>query len=236
MRHQLVLLVLATAIVCFLAPLAVAADKPDPTGTWKWTYETPNGQSIDQSVQLKLEEDKLSGVYIGRGGQEVEIQDATLEEDQVAFTVVRERGGQEIILSFSGKLEGDEITGSVEIDFGGQGFEGEWLAMRAVELAGTWNLSMTTPDGRTFDNVLELQQQDGTLGGTITGRRGESELQDVKVDGAKLTFNVVRERDGQEFVMKYSGELKGDKLTGNMEIDFGGQAFEIEFEGTRGAA
>ena len=239
MNRKMAVLVLMAAIALVVGPHAtnaLADDAADPVGTWEWSFETQSGQLFEMSVKIEKKDDKLAGVFTGPRGDETPVEDLKLEGDNVTFQDTRERNGQEFVASYEGKLSADEIKGSMSIDFGGQSRERDWEAKRAVELTGTWNLNMTTPDGRMFDNVLKLQQQDGTLGGTITGRRGESELQDVRVDGAKLTFNVVRERDGQEFVMKYSGELKGDKLAGIMEIDFGGQAFEIEFEGTRSVA
>ena len=85
---------LALALVLMgLADRAQAADKPDPTGTWKWSVNF-NNQSRDVTLKLKLEGDKLSGTMPGRNNQETKIDDATFKDGEVAFSVTRERNGQ----------------------------------------------------------------------------------------------------------------------------------------------
>ena len=51
---------MATVLVVLagFAGTALADDKPNPTGTWKYTAEV-NGQSFDVFIKLKLEKGKL---------------------------------------------------------------------------------------------------------------------------------------------------------------------------------
>src|SRR6516225_9198775 len=67
---------------------------PNPAGTWKWKFETQNGQTIESSLKLKVEDGKLTGTYTGRGGTEVPIRNGKIKDDEISFTVVRERNGQ----------------------------------------------------------------------------------------------------------------------------------------------
>ena len=50
-----------------LAGLVHAADKQDPTGTWKWKV-TIGDRDIDMTLKLKLEKEELSGTISGRAG------------------------------------------------------------------------------------------------------------------------------------------------------------------------
>ena len=103
-----------------------------------------------------------------------------------------------------------------------------------TEYLGTWKLEISTPNGRTFENTLLIKRDAGDLAGTMTGRRGESEISDIESDEeGNISFTVTRERNGEEFVIQYKGEVDGDKITGTAEIDAGGQTFEMEFEGER---
>src|SRR5262245_42020489 len=70
--------------------LVRAEDKPNPTGTWKWSV-TFNDQSREMTLKLKLEGDKLTGTMPGRNNQETAIEDATFKDGEVAFSVTRER-------------------------------------------------------------------------------------------------------------------------------------------------
>ena len=119
---------LALALTC-LATLARAEDKPDPTGTWKWSV-TFNNQTREQTVKLKLEGDKLTGAMLGRDNQETAIEDAKYKDGEVSFTVTRERNGQKFVRKFNGKLSGDTIKGTIEIERDGQTRSREWEAKR----------------------------------------------------------------------------------------------------------
>ena len=59
--------------VLAVAGMARAEDKPNPTGTWKYTADV-NGQSIDVTIKLKLEGDKLTGTVSVRD-METKIED-----------------------------------------------------------------------------------------------------------------------------------------------------------------
>ncbi len=112
-----------------LAGLAQAADKPDPTGTWKWTV-TFNDQTRDITLKLKLDGDKLTGAILGRDNQETKIDDATFKDGEIAFSVTRERNGQKNTTKYKGKLDGDTIKGKSEMTRDGNTTDRDWNAKR----------------------------------------------------------------------------------------------------------
>ena len=112
-----------------LAGLAQAADKPDPTGTWKWSV-TFNDQTRDVTLKLKLDGDKLTGAMLGRDNQETKIDDATFKDGEVAFSVTRERNGQKNTSKYKGKLDGDAIKGTFEMTRDGNTTTRDWNAKR----------------------------------------------------------------------------------------------------------
>ena len=112
-----------------LAGLAQAADKPDPTGTWKWTV-TFNDQTRDITLKLKLDGDKLTGAILGRDNQETKIDDATFKDGEIAFSVTRERNGQKNTTKYTGKLDGDTIKGKSEMTRDGNTTDRDWNAKR----------------------------------------------------------------------------------------------------------
>ncbi len=112
-----------------LAGLAHAADKPDPTGTWKWSI-TFNDQTRDVTLKLKLDGDKLTGAMLGRDNQETKIDDATFKDGEVAFSVTRERNGQKNTTKYKGKLDGDAIKGTIEMTRDGNTTNRDWNAKR----------------------------------------------------------------------------------------------------------
>jgi hypothetical protein len=88
-------------------------DKAGVTGTWKWTVEA-NGQKRDVTLKLKQDGDKLTGSMPGRNNNETKIDDATIKDGKISFTVTRERNGNKVTTKYSGKVEGDVLKLKIE--------------------------------------------------------------------------------------------------------------------------
>jgi hypothetical protein len=93
----------------FVTASAQAQAKNDPTGTWKVTINVPNGQTIEYTLRLKLEGEKLSGVTF-REGKEYPIEEPKIKGDELSFQLTRERDGQKFVAKYQGKLAGDAIN------------------------------------------------------------------------------------------------------------------------------
>ena len=120
----------AAVALVFLGLVGVAMAADNPTGTWKWTTEV-GGQSRESTLKLKLDGDKLTGVYVGgQANTETPIEDASIKGDQVSFKVVRERNGQKFTTKYNGKLSGDTITGKSERERDGNVMSTDWVAKR----------------------------------------------------------------------------------------------------------
>lgn len=122
----------AVAIVVALAAcvnFARAEGKADATGTWTWVaVGTSSNQEI--AVKLKREGDKLTGVY-SRSGKDTQIEDGKISGDEVSFTVTPARNGKKYPMKYSGKIIGDTITGTMEIELDGAARTTPWKATRS---------------------------------------------------------------------------------------------------------
>jgi hypothetical protein len=118
------------AVVAFVGLLGVANAADDPTGTWKWT--TMFGEkSVEASVKLKLEGDKLTGAYIGRGGTETPIENGSFKDGKVSFAVTRTFNDNKFTINYNGTLSGDVIKGKTEFkDLDGATQSRDWEAKR----------------------------------------------------------------------------------------------------------
>jgi hypothetical protein len=105
---------------------ASASQASDPNGKWKWSVER-NDQKIETTLTLKLEGDKLTGSISGRGGTETAIEEASFKDGEVRFQVSRERDGRKSTTKYSGKLDGDVISGKAE---SGENRSRDWKAER----------------------------------------------------------------------------------------------------------
>jgi hypothetical protein len=117
------------ALVLASAGLARAADKPDPTGTWKWSVDF-KGQMLDFALKLELDGDKLTGTFIGQGGREWRIEDGTYKDGEMSFKVTRGQQGNKFITKYKAKVSGDTIKGKVEFNRDGEAQSRDWEARR----------------------------------------------------------------------------------------------------------
>jgi len=115
--------------------LLLAAEEKKPVnvdGKWTWTYKTKDGKDAEAAIKLKQDGEKLAGAYIARDGTQTPIQDGKIKGDELSFDVNREVGGEKMLFKYSGKIEGDTITG--KIVFGHpKPTPHEWEAKRAKE-------------------------------------------------------------------------------------------------------
>ena len=125
---------LAFCLLIALGTGARAADdkKVDPSGTWKWSFTAPNGQTRETTLKLKVEGEKLSGTISGRGG-ETAIAEAKLKGDEISFQVTREFQGNKMTQKYNGKNSGDSIKGKMEFERDGQPQSRDWEAKREAE-------------------------------------------------------------------------------------------------------
>jgi hypothetical protein len=119
-------------IIClfFAVGAAVAALAADPSGTWKWTTRSPNGE-IQTTLKLESKDGKLVGAYSNQFG-DTAISNASLQDNVIAFDVVRDFGGTKYVVKYRGKFEGDTIKGAIEAPGhdGGEALKLDWNAKR----------------------------------------------------------------------------------------------------------
>jgi len=109
---------------------AVSAFAADPTGTWKWITQSPNGE-IQTTLKLEAKDGKLVGAYSNQFG-DAAISNVSFQDDMLAFEVVRELGGGKFVVKYRGKLEGDTIKGTLQAPGpdGGEPMKLDWNAKR----------------------------------------------------------------------------------------------------------
>src|SRR5215510_4364058 len=85
-------------------------------------------------------------------------------------------------------------------------------ADQKIDPTGTWTWTVTTQNGDTRQATMKLKMEGDKLTGTVTGRGGETAIQDAKLKGDEISLVVVRERDGNTFTTKYNGKISGDTI------------------------
>jgi hypothetical protein len=86
-----------------------------------------------------------------------------------------------------------------------------------AKVAGTWEMTSEGPRG-TMTQTLTIQQDGGTIKGTLEGRRGPAPLEG-SVTGNKISFTVKRETPNGTFTLEYTGTVDGDSMKGNVHSE-----------------
>ena len=127
----------AFVAACVMSVAAFAADA-SPAGTWKFTQAGRGGDpGTERSFTLELKEGKLTGKMAAAtiGGQfeipEAAVSDGSFKDGVVTFSVTNEFNGNKRTSKYSGKLEGDKITGSLERETQNGPQKSDWVATRA---------------------------------------------------------------------------------------------------------
>ncbi len=101
---------------------------------------------------------------------------------------------------------------------------------------GTWKWTFERNDQKV-EMAVKLKWADGKLTGVYVGREGaETPIKDGSFKDGQVSFNVVRERNGQEFTIKYQAKLEGDTLVGKTEFSAGGETRSRDWEAKRESA
>jgi hypothetical protein len=98
-------------------------------GRWFWSIPSAMGrQHWTMRLEQQFQEIKGKGNIQGK---RVSIADARLIGDRLDFGVSYKSEGQKTVMQFSGRITGDTIRGSIQVQ--GGPFEGvrEWIARRA---------------------------------------------------------------------------------------------------------
>ena len=93
------------------------------------------------------------------------------------------------------------------------------LALTAADLSGHWPGMLETARG-VDDHNLTLQQSGNTITGTIAFSRGKWDIQNVKLEGQKLTFEITIS-GATPWVLYYDLLVTGDEISGKISAKQG---------------
>jgi hypothetical protein len=89
------------------AAFALTASAADVAGTWKASFETPNG-TMESTFTFKVDGTKLTGTVAGQMG-EAPISEGKIEGEKISFAVSREFNGQTFKITYDGTISGNEM-------------------------------------------------------------------------------------------------------------------------------
>lgn len=94
-------------------------------------------------------------------------------------------------------------------------------ADKKIELTGNWKSSFTNQDGQVRESTFKLKAEGEKLTGTASGRNNDATIDEGSIKGDEVSFKVTREFNGNKMVIKYTGKVSGDTITGKSESERG---------------
>jgi autotransporter translocation and assembly factor TamB len=95
------------------------------------------------------------------------------------------------------------------------------VALWAADATGKWTAEMQGRNGNTMTVNMNLKADGAKLTGTVSGRNGDTEISDGKIDGDNVSFTVIREFNGNQIKQNYKGKLDGDAIHFTLTMEGG---------------
>ncbi|MCA9191882.1 MAG: alpha/beta hydrolase fold domain-containing protein [Planctomycetales bacterium] len=108
----------------------------------------------------------------------------------------------------------------------------------AIDPTGKWTWEQASFGGNMSRQELEIRLENGQIVGSLTSHFSnrptrQMDISNAKLSGDKLSFDVVREFNGNAFTTSYECVIVGDELGGISSSEFGGQVREVDFAARR---
>ena len=154
----------------------------------------------------------LTGRYESFGG-EIPFKDLKLEGEQVSFSIEAGFGDQVSTVSFKGKLDGKTLKGEVTSTRGTREVTGKKLEPAAPSpFVGAWEI---TREGRNGPRT-ELLNVRADLTATYTSGENTLAVTELRVEGDQLSFKVTMKRADREVPMEFKGKIEGGAFKGQV--------------------
>lgn len=102
----------------------------------------------------------------------------------------------------------------------------------AADVTGKWTGEMAGRNGQKREVSLNLKADGDKLTGSMGGRMGDTDISDGKIDGDNISFDVVREFNGNSMKLHYTGKVSGDEIHFTVTRE-GGEGQGMEFTAKR---
>ena len=108
---------------------------------------------------------------------------------------------------------------------------------KKVDPTGNWTWNVPGRDGTPRPTTAKLKLEGDKLTGTVSGRQGtDTAIEEAKLKGDEISFQVTREFGGTKFVSKYTGKVSGDTIKGKIATERDGQTTSADWEAKREVA
>lgn len=237
-----------------LRPVTAAPSRgAGASGTWTVNVKL-EGRDVTITLILQQDGENLRGSIQGELGSSQIASASAGPTGDLRLTVPVTFQGQTHEATFTGRIAGNEMSGSVTIvgispgTFTGTRAGGGGPAAvptptpqaqpsptpeqpsgnppsSAADISGTYNLTLTVGPTNTVSGTLLLRQQGRTLSGTLETPFGTTELVDGSMGANGFRFISEAEVEGRVVQMTVTGIVKGNVVNGSVTSEIGSTVF-----------
>ncbi len=188
---------------------------PKGPAVGKWEFQTARGDTTRISTLTISQNPKgqLEGKWITQRGEN-KISDIKFDKGKLSFKRIVDMNDRTRESTFEGEVKGDELIGKFTTARGEQPATGKRIGK---EIVGDWDLTVTSEMGEQNNKLIVY----GDLSAIYTTFFGIVDVNDLKLEGEKLTFTVIFSFGDRTFKIDFAGKVTGDKLEGEMTSERG---------------
>lgn len=107
-------------------------------------------------------------------------------------------------------------------------------AVKQFPLDGTWQWDFAMPDGGKVTPRVKFKTEENALTGVSRFRAGsETTVTNIVLNGDRVSFDVVREHEGETVLTHYSGRLASNTIAGKVTMKSNGEERSYDWLATR---
>lgn len=215
---------------CLLAsPALQAQERENLIGRWDITV-TMDGKEAPSWLEVKLSGLRtLVGYFVAHNGSARPISQVHYDQGKVHFTIPPQWDDSDRDMQFEGKLEGDQLSGTITSSMGKtHSFTAVKAPLLLRETTPKWGKSMELFNGKNLDgwHADKSQNQWEVINGILTSKEaGANLISDRKFDDFKLHVEFRYPEGSNSGVYlrgRYEVQIEDNKGTPPSSIYFGG--------------
>jgi hypothetical protein len=187
---------------------------PQAAGEWETTVSV-NGQEYPATLVVKAgAAGRLTAAWQSQWGEH-EITDVAFKGGKLTFTRKSKVQDRQWESAFEGTVTGQTLSGAFTSDEGKISLQGKRVG---AALVGTWDLKITSDSGSRSQRLRVYPD--------LTGLYGPLPVDNVKLEGNRVSFTAATESGDQKFDIGFTGTLDGGTLRGEVTSSRGRRTVE----------
>ncbi len=189
-------------------------------GDWLVTQEY-NGQPYQSLVVFSRDQERnQTGYWIGFRGLN-ELKNVQFDAGKLSFAYDRRnRDGDTVTVSFAGTIQDGQLSGTLSSDRGDSDIKGTRVP-RVPQAVGKWEMTYSYGDREFTSTLIIKADAEGELTAEWPSERVNHTITGLSYQRGDLSFKRASKMGDRQWESKFTGSLRGNKISGAFSSDRG---------------